>query len=390
LGKGRYSAVGPRELACYPFLKEAAELVRSRGPTLEELVSDIAYSDARGAGVERARAALGEAAIPAPFCRSELECLNEMLAYICARFVVSVAGSAALVRRYALAEAKRAGKLLEQEPLETQLAVSEELGIAVRQEDGVLSIHFPLFLKYTAQLRAAEWKLINRRVMKGMVELGRAELCRVAEEAVKRRFESELPLAVPDSVKEAFKEPAAALRNEADALLRRFQPKDLGKIRVDCFPPCIRHLLAMAQSGENVPHSGRFALVAFLHSLGVSEEEIMKAFAASPDFKEDKTRYQVEHITGVTSGTEYSAPGCDTMKTYSLCIEPDSLCAREWMTHPMKYYRVKMRPRKGAGSGQRTAGWGGTTEATGNRQQTAGSEQGSGEKKQASGTNGEH
>lgn len=337
--------MNPRELASYPFLREAAEFVRSRGPTLDELVSDIAYNDVRGAGAERVRTALEQGALAPPHCRGERECLNEMLSYICARFVVSAAGSVPLVRRYALAEAKRAGRMLEQDPLETVVAVAGELGIPAELADNALSVHFPLFLKFTAQLRAPEWKLINRRLSKGMVQVEAAELCRMVEEAVRRRFESELPLDLPDKVKDAFKEPAAALKADADARIRKFSPRELGKIRVDCFPPCIRHLLAMAQTGENVPHSGRFTLVTFLHALGISEEEMMKAFATSPDFQQDKTRYQVEHITGVTSGTEYSPPGCDTLKTYGLCIEPDSLCGREWMTHPMKYYLVKVKPR---------------------------------------------
>jgi DNA primase large subunit len=285
-----------------------------------------------------------------------MECLNRMLSYICARFVVSAAASQPLVRRYALAEAKAAGDLLAQEAAETVLAVADELGIQARMEEGAIRLHFTCFLNYAVRHEKG-WKLVNRRLRGGMVEVDKEELCRLVEEALRRRFESELPFEVPDNVKEVFREPAAALKNEAEARLRKFQPRELGKIRVDCFPPCIRHLLAMAQSGENVPHSGRFALVTFLHALGVSEQEMMKAFATSPDFQEDKTRYQVEHITGVTSGTEYSPPGCDTMKTYGLCIEPDRLCAIDWMTHPMKYYLVKIKPRKAAGGpGNRGAG----------------------------------
>ena len=55
----------------------------------------------------------------------------------------------------------------------------------------------------------------------------------------------------------------------------------------------------------------------------------------------EKARYQVEHITGKTSGTEYTPPGCDTMKSNSICFNPDSLCNKEWMNHPLSYYRIK-------------------------------------------------
>jgi len=340
--------VNSRELASYPFLREASRFVKERGPSLEEMLHDIAYSGARGAGVERVRSALERGRIDPPACREDFECLGEMLAYICARFVVSVAGSPALVRRYSLMEAERAADLLRRETADTVVVVCEELGVPVEQSDGMFTVHFAPYLKYAVP-NQAEWKLINRRVRRGMVELDQDTLCRLVQNVIRARFETELPLPVPDSVKEVFAEEARALKNDADARLRQFQPKDLGKIRIMAFPPCMRHLLAMAQAGENVPHTGRFAIVAFLHSLGVSSEEIMKAFAGSPDFQEDKTRYQVEHITGVTSGTEYSTPGCDTMRTYGICFEPDFLCRREWMTHPMKYYKVKIKPRKETG-----------------------------------------
>ena len=346
-----------RELSSYPFLREASRFVKERGPSLEELLRDMAYSGVRGAGVERVRAALEQGRINPPSCRLDHECLGEMLSYISARFVVSVAGSPALTRRYALKEAERAADMLRQETPETVAVVCEELGLPAEHEDGLFRLHFSHYLKYAVP-NQSEWKLINRRVRRGMVELDQDTLCRLAQNVLRTRFDAELPLPVPDIVKEVFADDARALKNEADARLRQFQPKDLGKVRIMAFPPCMRHLLATAQAGENVPHTGRFAIVAFLHSLGVSSEEILKAFAGSPDFQEEKTRYQVEHITGVTSGTEYSTPGCDTMRTYGICFEPDFLCRKEWLTHPMKYYKVKIKPRKKADGGQRTAGSG--------------------------------
>ncbi|MBM4249080.1 MAG: hypothetical protein FJ149_06540 [Euryarchaeota archaeon] len=361
------TAVEPRALASYPFLREASRFVKERGPTLEELLRDIAYAGARGAGVERVRAALERGRVDPPACRLDHECLAEMLAYICARFVVSVAGSPALTRRYSLMEAERAAEMLRLEPPETVAAVCEELGLPVERPGGMFLMHFAPYLRFAVP-NQAEWKLINRRLRRGMVELDQPTVCRLAQNALRARFDTELPLAVPDPVKEVFAGEARALKNEADARLQKFQPKELGKVRIMAFPPCMRHLLATAQAGENVPHSGRFAIVAFLHSLGVPSEEIMKAFAGSPDFQEDKTRYQVEHITGVTSGTEYSAPGCETMRTYGICFEPDSLCRREWMTHPMKYYRVKMGPGKGKRAEDRGQGTGTDGKAAGSGQ----------------------
>jgi DNA primase large subunit len=91
---------------------------------------------------------------------------------------------------------------------------------------------------------------------------------------------------------------------------------------------------------------GRFALVAYLSSLKLSVNEILKLFSSAPDYEEDKTRYQVEHITGVSSSTSYKSPGCDKMRTYGLCAvdEVDDLCKK--IKHPLNYYHAKWRQEK--------------------------------------------
>ncbi len=73
----------------------------------------------------------------------------------------------------------------------------------------------------------------------------------------------------------------------------------------------------------------------------MNTEDIMKLYASAPDFDEKKTRYQVEHITGRISGVQYTPPECSTMKSYNICFDADDLCRRDWMKHPLTYYRVK-------------------------------------------------
>jgi hypothetical protein len=55
----------------------------------------------------------------------------------------------------------------------------------------------------------------------------------------------------------------------------------------------------------------------------------------------------VEHISGNISSTKYTPPECNTMRTYGLCVNMDSLCNRDWMKHPLIYYRVKRRDMEG-------------------------------------------
>jgi DNA primase large subunit len=91
---------------------------------------------------------------------------------------------------------------------------------------------------------------------------------------------------------------------------------------------------------------GRFALVSFLNSLQLNTNEILKLFSNAPDYQEDRTRYQVEHITGTSSSISYKSPGCDKMRTYGICPvdKMDDLCRR--IRHPISYYSAKWKTEK--------------------------------------------
>jgi len=90
-------------------------------------------------------------------------------------------------------------------------------------------------------------------------------------------------------------------------------------------------------------------LTAFLHHIGLSPDEILSLFSRSPDFDASKTKYQVDHITGETSGTEYTPPECSTMKSYGICFNPEKLCEHPKVKHPLTYYKIKNNPRRPRG-----------------------------------------
>jgi DNA primase large subunit len=279
-----------------------------------------------------------------------------------ARILASVVGDRYLIRRFALAEAERVNQRLQEEELDFVMEVCGHLDIDVastgtRSENGhTMKMHFLTFLKNTSQMRSIEWKLVNMDVKGGFVFLDQRRLCRIIQEVLRRRYEEELPLPVTGPIKEAFEAETLEILDVIKERKRFLEPDGMGEIRVDCFPPCIKHLIAMAQAGENLSHMGRFTLASFLHTLGMSNEEILKVFASSPDFREDLASYQIDHITGVISGTEYTPPECTTMVSFGLCYEKDRLCDKEWLTHPLKYYRSQvryLRRKKGPAKGAR-------------------------------------
>jgi len=343
-----------RALARYPFLKESGQLIKSRGIGLEELVSEIAYDRARQMGKRRVLMALEKGEVPEAPLASEHEALLVLLSYPVARMLVASIGDSYLSRRYALSEAVSANSRLQGEDTLFLVAVARELGVDMSGQDGTAKMHFADFLRYTNQMRSKEWKLINQDVAGGYVLLQKGRAIRVVQNAIQKRLEAELEsLAVNDLILKSFADDLAEIKAVLTEKKSRFKAEDLGKVRITRFPPCMYQLLAMVQAGENVPHTGRFAIVSFMHNIGMSNEGIFNVFASVPDFDERKTGYQIEHITGRTSSTEYTPPECATMKSYGLCPGPDTICLR--IKHPLSYYRLKAKyeGKRGGGDQQK-------------------------------------
>jgi len=333
-------------LAKYPFLKEASGYLKQQDIDLGSLLDDVAYARARALGIQRVEQALEEGEIHYRPGTTPADALLELLSYPVARILVSAVGDPYLIRRYALAEAVRGNKLLKEEDDDYVVEVGRELGIDAERANGEMKIHFADYLTHTSQLKSKEAKLVNQALKGGRVHLSKDRFVRIIQQGLQMKFMKELPLPVNKQIIEAFGPEVKRLKTAVDTKKSEFKARDMGKVSITRLPPCMKLLLAKAQAGVNLPHSGRFGLTSFLHTIGMDEEEIMRVLAMSPDFNEKIARYQIEHITGKISGIEYTPPECATLKTYGLCPGEDSLCKKDWMTHPLKYYRIKGKPRK--------------------------------------------
>ncbi|MDD1743235.1 MAG: DNA primase large subunit PriL [Methanomassiliicoccales archaeon] len=335
-----------KQLARYPFVKSASELIRQESISLEDLLGHQAFSAARHRGKQRIIDSVEKAQVQDAKLTSREDMLQEILSYAMARILVSSVGDGFLIRRYALAEAKTAYEHLQIEPIDLVMEIAAELGVDATLDRGVPSMHFGDFLRYTSGIRSKEWKLVNTEVKKGLVSLPKIKFARVLEQALHDKIEDELPLPVADWMIKALKDDIQELKGLAEQMKDRYKVEGFGEIDAESFPPCIRRLIAMARSGENISHPGRFALTSFLFSIGLSRDEILAIFASSPDFDESKTRYQIDHITGEISGTKYTPPECSTMKSFGNCHNVDDLCRQDWVKHPLIYYRAKSRRRR--------------------------------------------
>lgn len=329
-------------LAKYPFLSEAKEVVHRESVRTEEILHDPIYQRARDIGRQRVVDALEQRAVGAYPVASETDALMNIFSYPIARMIVASVGHPYFRGRYALAEAKRAYKFLQQESADFLDQVAKELHINV--EEG-LRLHFTDYLRH-APSSSSNWKLVNMPLQQGWLRLQHRELARVLQNAIQQKLFEELrELNPPAEVTNVFNEEVTAIINTLQQQEMK-EKAEMGDASVAKLPPCLRMLLAAVQSGTNVPHVGRFTLVSFINAIGMGTEEILNLFAASPDFDRERTRYQVEHITGKASGTDYTPPSCSSIKTWGLCPteKMDDICHK--VKHPLSYYRMKGRRRK--------------------------------------------
>ncbi len=330
-----------RLAAKYPFLREASEHLRESKVDLDSLTRSVAYERARYMGKERVMEAIDNGMVDDHPMASVVDANNELLSYPVARMIVSAVADPMLVNRYAIAEAKKADERLRGEELSFIKRVAEELGLDVDVGEDSISVDFAAFLRFSATMRSKDWKLVNQQVVGGRVVVTKHRLVRLIQQMLTDKITSELPLPVNDDIMKAFAVDIEEIGGIMAEKRAEFKARSMGRVSIIRFPPCMRKMLKMIQEGENLPHSGRFALVSFLHKLGMNSDEVLETFSSAPDFDESKSRYQIQHITGEISGTEYTPPECSTMKSYGICYDPDSLCKKEWMTHPLTYYKAK-------------------------------------------------
>lgn len=326
--------------ARYPFLRDASLFAEEHSDGIEMLLTSSKYADARIRGLERVLGALDKHTIPDRPFPGEYDRLMEVLSYPYARMLVSCIDDRLLTKRYALAEAERMNALLSKDTDSIPIILSELEINATVNRDGSMNLHFADFLRFSYVMKAVEWKLINMNLRNGYVNLPEDKFVRLLQNAYRVKIESELPLKIPQEFVDHLQPDINRINLSLAEAKNRMDPTNGEGMKDEFVPPCIKAIIEMAQAGQNLPHSARFALVSFLHALGLSYQQIVAIFAVSPDFNEAISEYQIKHITGELNGTEgYTPPECATMKTNGICFNPDNLC--EKIKHPLNYYRIK-------------------------------------------------
>lgn len=351
--------VGENDLAKYPFLGESADYLREQGFTWE-VFAKPEYSRY----IVRARnrvitASKGEVDTELADFREEL------FTFLAGLIIVKLVGRDAMIKRFALHEARRIERFLQADLDESERRnrktgrdlvlqiLAREFNVHVRQVEiprteydeprtrkakrrgeeteptlKTYAVTVPEFLMATRQFADPEWKLINQAVDRGLVYLDIHHAIRLVRKELQtlivtriRQMKNlpELELVgqvMRDSV-ELVKEKTAELYPEND-----YRNGDGSIVLPSVFPPCVRKAIEMMANGENVPHRGRMLLATYMIAGGKSDDEIVEYFRGAPDFKESNTRYHIGHLRGEKGGrTAYSVPACEGLKAVGWCFE---------------------------------------------------------------------
>jgi len=321
----------------YPFLPDARKAVQ--GLELETLLDDPLYGEARTLAIERLNAAISDRleGLGVPVDARDEE--TYLLSFLFSRLILSAQADSKVINWVALTEALRVEATLNQEAAAVLVHISGQLGVPVKLVGESFQVDYTVYLTATKNLRTGRWKLVNRGVADGKVMLDQRTLVRVLREIVVEHLQAlpELPKDLGQKVLERFSPDMESMQVMAKEREER-DLRELGRLDFGKAPPCFAKHLTDLQAGVNLPHPARFFLTTFLTALGRDPEDIMELYATAPDFKESVTRYQVEHITGKISGTEYDTPSCSSLISQGVCPGGNALC-RE-IVHPLSYYRV--------------------------------------------------
>lgn len=348
------SAVDPAQLvrlAYYPFLPEVRQAVRELGPDLGQVLTSPLYAGVRSRAAERVEGAL-ENGIQAVTVTDGRAALMELLSVPVARMLVVRLAERQLTSRYAAAEAFRVHGALNRDPDPEALPrAAAAVGLALAEDgDGERAgagfrMHFSDFLRAAPSEPA--WKLVLRTLDKGWVRVDRKDAARLVQEALARRIleelEAERGKPMPPEVEEALEPLAERVAPKLDAARDSWTTGDFGPVQPELFPPCIKEVFEALKRRENVPHHGRFALATFLNTIGWGSEQILDYLSTTPNFDREKSRYQIEHVTGQKGVQAYTPPGCATMQTNGVCPldKRDRVCFT--IKHPLSYYRKGLR-----------------------------------------------
>ncbi len=338
-------ALGQDEIAKYPFLADAGDYLKDKGFSIYDFGKDPVLKITVQKAVHRITTATDGKIYSSDLIDGqaskdhvlELEVFSFLLAIV----LIKISRMPTLVKRFALAEARRAESHLKKDlgrasnPQEIDLLkkiILELSGIEIIKQDDFFTVSVPDYLRQSAAFNEKEWKLVNRQVKNGKVLLNSEKIVRLLRKEISVYIISKInksptPEMIPGLEAEV---------NDLISLGKKYTPVF---VSTGEYPPCIKHAIEVLEKGENLPHAGRFMLATFLLSKDQSVQQIAPLFKNAPDYNEKVTLYQLNNLAGTLgNGTRYSCPSCQKLQSQSLCFVTSDC---DGIINPMQFGRKK-------------------------------------------------
>jgi len=328
------------DAATYPFTTLAAKIVEELEANLG--IDSILSPDTKilHRSIERIREAIYSRMTSV--YRKDLDV--EILSHPVALLLIKAINNTKLFNLYAEAEKNRVFFNMINEKVDKILFLAVDgFNWHLKKDGDNIFLRFDEYLKASINILDPYWKLVNRKLRGGYVEVTKRDLCRLIAEAYRERILERVKekdeIYMPSHIKPIIE----GISKEVEA----FSPKieittPASEYNPSAFPPCILKLLEEANEGKNLSHMARFTLATFLISVGKRPEEIIDVFRKLPDFDENKTMYHLRHVAGeIGSRIRYTSPSCATLRTFNLCPSGDELCLK--VKHPLAYYSYKLK-----------------------------------------------
>ena len=329
--------LGTSDLAKYSFLNEASDYIRETHFEFEEFNRpEMKHVIDRAA--ERIEIEITKGLVYEKLDKYEIEILTFLVTLIIAKSI----GSESILKKYSLFEAMRAEKYLTEDLRKERnnerkrlllFKIFEDLfkiNVDLDSKDNNLfKVRVTDYLTRAPNFHEEEWKLINRLVHNGYVYLDADETVRLIRSELTSLIYSRVKTMTLSNLPEYIKAKVDDLRTKLKPHYeyRRYQPTH--------YPPCIKKALEMMNRGENLPHSARLMLATYMLAIGKSVDDIVILFHNAPDYNENITKYQVEHLAGNRgSHTKYSVPSCEKLRNENLCFATEEC---NGITNPIQF-----------------------------------------------------
>jgi DNA primase large subunit len=329
--------LGTSDLAKYSFLNEASDYIRETHFEFEEFNRpEMKHVIDRAA--ERIEIEITKGLVYEKLDKYEIEILTFLVTLIIAKSI----GSESILKKYSLFEAMRAEKYLTEDLRKERnnerkrlllFKIFEDLfkiNVDLDSKDNNLfKVRVTDYLIRAPNFHEEEWKLINRLVHNGYVYLDADETVRLIRSELTSLIYSRVKTMTLSNLPESIKAKVDDLRTKLKPHYeyRRYQPTH--------YPPCIKKALEIMNRGENLPHSARLMLATYMLAIGKSVDDIVILFHNAPDYNENITKYQVEHLAGNRgSHTKYSVPSCEKLRNENLCFATEEC---NGITNPIQF-----------------------------------------------------